>query len=98
MKLGQIVEIPETSLGNSAVYKDLGSSDISRRVKIYLVPPEVSETKISIHAWDICNPERVPACRVKDMELVADYSLAADGDIQIRFLSEDLKQIKGDWS
>jgi hypothetical protein len=88
MQLGKTIEIPVTSLGNKKFTEDLGDSDIIRRVKVYLVPAVVSESRVQVMSWGVDCAEIAPVCRVKDVTLLADYTLAPDGDVVIRYLHQ----------
>lgn len=90
MKLGRIIEITETKLGNKYFYTDLGEQEKTINAKIYLVPESMSENRISVQTWHYGEAEPVPECKVKDSKLLAEYRLSVDNDIQLRYLCKEL--------
>lgn len=93
MDIGKKIRIPEVQeLGCKEFFKELCEDDRARKIKLYLVPSSVSESRIYCAEYYRSESEVVPPCKVKDARLLTDYVLYSDGEIDIKYLCGELSE------
>ena len=91
MELGKHISFPPVpALGLDAISADLPDSELRRNVKIYSVPTAVSADRYFVSVSDAGGVEVVPPSRSKDNLLLADYTLASDGDVSVNYIHKEV--------
>lgn len=92
MELGNHISLPQVpDLGLGALEVDLPTSALRREVKIYKVPESVSSDQYFVTATEAGGAEVVPPSRSRDNLLLARYTLAPDGEAQIHFIRQEVR-------
>lgn len=90
MNLGNTIQLPGI-MGVQGLDCSIPSSDNTRRVKVYLVPPTISEDQYYVSVTECGATENIPSCRGKDVLLLADYILPENGEVIINYINEELQ-------
>lgn len=90
MRLGTQIELPGIQGAEDLSYTITAPTG-SRRVKVYLVPSDISSDRYFISITDSGGTEIVPPSRAKDTVLLADFGQDESGKTTVHYINEEVK-------